>query len=343
MTTQLDCSIGIKEESVYGTPVTVDQFLEFTDESLDSTNEYLQGEGMRVGSRLARSDRRSLGKVSAGGSITVEAPTKGLGILLEAALGSVTNTETADTGVYQQVHTPATTDLLNSYTIQKGIPPIGGGATHPITFPGSMCDKLEIDCPNSGIVKVTADFLSREALTTESYASPSYPADLGLFTFVQGAIYLGNVVTKPTTTAPASPTGDPVATVRSAKVNWENGLDTEGFNMGGAGKRSRKHVTGKSALSGTLDAEYSDTVLRDAYLNQTELTFLLTLTHTATIGATSHPILQVYIPAIKLEGELPKAANGSPINQSVNFTGLDGLVSATSVLYVVYVTTDTAP
>ena len=62
MTTQLDCSIGIKKETTYGTAVVVDQFLEFTSESFDRKATFVQGEGLRVGARVARSGRRSLGR-----------------------------------------------------------------------------------------------------------------------------------------------------------------------------------------------------------------------------------------------------------------------------------------
>ena len=69
MTTQLDCSIGLKEETVYGTGVTVDQWLEHTEESLDANLTFAQGEGMRVGSRVARADRRVLTKKEFGGGV----------------------------------------------------------------------------------------------------------------------------------------------------------------------------------------------------------------------------------------------------------------------------------
>ena len=140
MTTQADCSIGLKLETVYGTPVVVNQFAEFLTETLDYKPTIIQGKGLRVASRVDRAIRRSVGEILAEGSITLEAPTKGLGIFLNAAMGTVTSTVVAGQTppVYQQVHTPTKTDPVNSYTIQKGIPPLGGGATTPITFPGAI-------------------------------------------------------------------------------------------------------------------------------------------------------------------------------------------------------------
>ena len=66
------------------------------------------------------------------GSLTFEAPTRGLGTFLKAALGAVTNTAVVgDATVFQQVHTPAVDDLAKSYTIQKGLPLLAG-AVQPI-------------------------------------------------------------------------------------------------------------------------------------------------------------------------------------------------------------------
>lgn len=348
MTTQLDASIGMKLETVFGTPVTVDQFLEFTDEGFDRKPEWAQGKGLRVGSRVDRAARRSLGQEGAEGSLTVEAAIKGLGILLNASLGGLTNTAIPGaTGAYQQVHTLATTDPVNSYTIQKGIPPVGGGSTSPMTFPGSVCKSLELTSKLGDVVEIKTDWLCREARTDVAYAAPSYPSIPAgvdpLFTFVHGALTLGGTVTPPTTTALASG-GTVIADVMDITVKVDQGLDEGGRGMGGGGKITRRPALGKAKIDGSMTAEFDSTTLRDAYMNQTRLALVLTFTHDAPIG-TGTPVpaaLQVTIPVIVLEGELPKASkDGSPVTQSIKWTGLDGLSG--SPIYVVYRTTDTAP
>ena len=346
MTTQLDASIGIKAETVYGTGVTVDQFLEFTSESFDRNADFVQGQGLRVGSRVDRAARRSLGKEGAEGSLSVEATIKGLGVLLQAALGTVTNTAVPSaTGAFQQVHTPATTDPVGSYTIQKGIPPLGGGATTPITFPGSVCKSIEISAKEGAIVEVSTDWMSREVLTATAYAAPSYPAIPAgvdpLFTFVHGAIVIGGTVTPPTTSALASG-GTIAANITDFSLKFDQGLDDGGRGIGGAGKVTRKPVLGKAKISGKVTAEYDSVTLRDAYLAQTRLALMLTFTHDSLIGTGTPvpPVLQVLVPVIVLEGEIPQA-DGKTVTQDISFTGLDGLSG--SPLYVVYRTTDTTP
>jgi len=341
MTNVLDSSIGIKEESTFGTAVTVDRFPEFIGESLDFKNTYVQSAGQRVGTRMARAAGRVLEKVDAGGQIQLEACTSGLGLWIDAALGTSTVTETTDTGVHLQVHTPTSTGPAKSFTLQKGLPPVGGGSVQAYTFPGSVCDSIEIDF-SSAIVKLVTDWLSREVVTTEPYASPSYAAGAEPLTFVGGEVYIGATVTKPTATTPASTAGDPVAFVKGGKVKVANNLDNEGYHLGSAGKRGRTGEQGMLDVTGSLDIELQGTTMRDALLNQERLSLLLTFEHPSTIGASSKPMLQVYIPIIVFNDSLPQDNGGKPVVTTMNFVGLDSLAASTAPVYICYQSTDVA-
>ena len=342
MTTELDCSIGASVEVTYGTIVTPTKFVEFTDETLDWSPTFSQGTGLRVGSRVARAARRAQLPVQqqVTGDFTCEAASKGLGWIFNAAFGTVTTTQRGATGVYQQNHTLVTSDFLPSWTIQKGTPPLGGGATVAHTFAGMVCSQLEIDAPNSGIVTVKSTWNGQKVDTATGYAAPSYPTPVELFEFQEGAITIGGTPTAPTTTALAT-SGTAVAEIRDFTFLLDNGLDTGGFTLGGGGKRARKPAVGVAPITGTMTAEFDATTYRDAYLNQTDLAVVLTFTGASTIGSSDHPALQIYIPNIRLESELPKANGGDVITQSLSYTVLDNLSAAPVTLC--YVSTDTAP
>ncbi len=339
MTTQLDCSVGAKKETTYGTAVVNDRFFEFVDESFGWDPTFAQGSGMRVGSRANRSARRVLAKQSAGGDLNIEMVHKGLGLILEALFGSAVSTAVpGQSGVYQQLFTPTTTDPLSSYTFQKGIPTLGGGAATPMTFLGTVCKSGEFSASNSDIVKLKTSWNAREVKTDIAYAAPSYPAAPELFHFAEGAITIGGSQTPPTTTALATG-GTSVATIDDFSVSYDNKLDDGGFTLGGGGKRRRKPVVGMAEIKGKVTAEYSDTTLRDAYLAQTPLALTLTFTSPTVIGTSANPALQIHLPDIRLEGELPKSGGGSPVKQSIDFTVFDNLTAA-SPIYVALVTTD---
>jgi hypothetical protein len=342
VTTQLDASVGLKVESTYGTPVTVDHFLEFTDESFDWNPTFVQGVGSRVGARIVRAARRKLGKQMVTGDVTVEAGSKGQGILLSAAFGTVVSTQRATTGVYQHNFTPTTTDYLSSYTWQKGIPLIGGGATTAITIPGCVCGSIEFANSSSDKLMITTSWNGREVQTGVAYAAPSYPTPVEPLIFSDGSITIGGTVTPATTTLLATG-GTAVANVRDISIKFDNNIDDGGFNLGGAGKRSRKPVIGLTLVTGKITVEYDSNTMRDALLAQTDLALVATWLGQVTIGSGSDkPALSVHLRDIRLEGELPQYNGGAPVVQEMDFTAFDDL-SGNSGIVVSYVSLDSTP
>src|SRR5690349_17058393 len=104
MATQQDCSIGFGVESTFKTYAAPTRFLEFTDESLAWEKNVKQGQGLRVGSRVARTSRRVIPTADGAGDITFEAESKGLGLIWRALLGVGTSTVVSGS-TYQQVFT----------------------------------------------------------------------------------------------------------------------------------------------------------------------------------------------------------------------------------------------
>lgn len=338
MTTQLDCSIGFKKETTYGTAVTVDRFLEFTEESLDFDRQFTQGAGMRPGSRVARSARRVMTREGAAGDVSLEVPTRGLGSFLEALLGVGTSTQVAG-ALYQQLFTLTKTDYQPSLTIQKGIPRLGTDTVDAYTFRGAVASGFELTLGNTELLQLKSSWSIRDVVTDVAYATPSYPVT-DLFSFTGAALTVGGSVTVPTTTALASG-GTTVANVRDFSFAAEQGHDDNGYNLGGAGKRSRRPAVGMASISGKLTAEYDATTFRDAVRDQTSMALVATFQAPGEITTGNPPTLQIVVPDIRFEGELPKSNGGDVITQSLDFTGFDGLVAA-HALYVAVRTADTA-
>lgn len=339
MTTQQDASVGIKKEASFGTAVTPDHFPEFTSEDFDWNPTFTKTAGMRVGRVVGAADRRVLTKVEPSGSLELEAYTKGMGILFEAALGSGTSTLITGTS-YQQLFTPTTTDYLPSYTVQVGVPPLGGGAASAQTYDGMVCSGFELTAGNTAIPSLKFNFVGQSVTTATAYTSPSYPATMEPFSFVGGSIRVGGSVTVPTTTALATG-GTSAGNVQEVQFTWSNELDGNGWNLGSSGERTRKPALGERAGSGTLTVEYDSDILRDAYKNQTDLALVLTFATTTAISGANFPTLQFTIPNIRLDGEMPKPNGGDVITQTIPFTVLDNRVAA-SALYVAIVTAETA-
>ena len=326
MTTPQDCSVGLGVESVYGTAVARTRWFEFLDESFNFVKNVKQGVGLRVGSRVARSGRRVVASAEGSGDLTIEAVTKGLGLLWQLGLGSGTST-LVSAGVYQQVFTLG--DAMPSATIQKGIPR-ADGTVDAYTFTGCMVESLTIDCPNADNVKVKTSWNAKDMTTATAYTAPSYATGPSVFTFAHGAVYSG-ALTAPTATALGS-AATPVASIRSGSITIKHNLKTDRYNCGGGG-RKEKPFAGIREISGSLVAEYADTAFRDAIVNDTSMT----LVKTFTAGA---DVLQIVIPDVRFDGDIVKASTDLAM-QDIKWTGLDGLTAAQPI-WIVCRTADTA-
>jgi hypothetical protein len=339
VTIQADCSIGFKEETTYGTAVTVDRFLEFTSETIDFDRTFYQGAGLRPGSRLARSGRRALVKDGGKGDIELEVPTRGLGTLLKAIMG-VGSSTLVSAGIYQQLFSLIKSDYLPSLTIQKGVPRLGAETVDAYTARGAVCSNFELSLGNSDALKLKTTWTSRDIDTSIAYATPSYAASSELFSFVGAALTVGGTVTVPTATALATG-GTAVANIRDFTISVDQALDANGYNLGGAGKRSRRPAVGLAAVTGKITAEYDSLALRDAIRDQTPIALTATFQSATEIATGQKAVLQVTVPDVRFENELPKSNGGDVITQSIDFTAFDGLVAA-QPLYIAVRTADSA-
>lgn len=334
MTTFQDCSVGLSPaEAAYGTITTPDRFLEFVSESFDLRKNVKQGQGLRVGSRVDRSARRVVTTQDAGGDVVVECTSKGMGRLWQAALGSGTSTLVSGT-TYQQVFTLG--DTPSSYTIQKGLPRVDGTVA-ALTFPGAMVDTWELACDNDDIARLTTSWDARTVGTGTAYASPTYPASPTLYHFANGAIFNGTL-TAPTTTALGSASA-PLASIRSASIRGNNNLTKDRFNFGAPPGLKDKPAVGLRQLSGVLTTEHASTTFVDAILAETPMTIVLTYTGAALSAGVE--TLQVILPEVKFDSELPRANGGELITHPLNFVGLDNLTAAQPI-WVVMRTSDSA-
>ena len=326
MTTPQDCSVGLGIESVYGTAVARTRWFEFLDESFNFVKNVKQGVGLRVGSRVARSGRRVVASAEGSGDLTIEAVTKGLGLLWQLGLGSGTST-LVSAGLYQQVFTLG--DVMPSATIQKGIPR-ADGTVDAYTFTGCMVESLTIDCPNADNVKVKTSWNAKDMTTATAYTAPSYATGPSVFTFAHGAVYSG-ALTAPTATALGS-AATPVASIRSGSITIKHNLKTDRYNCGGGGRKEKPFV-GIREISGSLVAEYADTAFRDAIVNDTSMTLVKTFT-------SGTDVLQIVIPDVRFDGDIVKASTDLAM-QDIKWTGLDGLTAAQPI-WIVCRTADTA-
>jgi hypothetical protein len=337
MTTSQDAAVGAGTETTFKTGVTPTRWFEYVDESIDWNKNVKQGKGLRVGGRVARSGRRVVPSASGGGDLTVECVSKGMGLLWNYALGA--NSYTLVSGsTYQGVFTLG--DNQPSFTVQKTIPHVNSDGTFtpdPITFSGCTVDKLEIDFPNADIVSAKFTIDAADVTTATGYAAASYASTPNLFHFANGTASTGTL-TAPTTTALASATTT-VADIRggSLTIDNANALD-RGLNIGSGGRHGDPTV-GLRNIAGKFDVEYDSTTFRDAVLAETPMCVILTYA----AGALSSGLetLQIVLPEVKFDSQIPMTNSTDLVVQSMSFQVLDNLTAA-QPLYIVTRSSDAA-
>lgn len=313
-----DGSWGLGVESTWGTAVTPTRWYEATAIEYDINLNRVQGSGMRVGSVVNRADRRNTPTADASGSMTMEATTRGMGLLWEAALGTSVSTLVSGS-TYQQNHTPITSSPnLPPRTVQVGTVDTGG-TVNPITYEGGAVAEWTFTLDNAGLATVETQWDFENWNTATALTSPTYTASNNLFHFGQATLGLGGAYTAPTTTAlPTAATAN--VDVRSFSVTVNNGLVVDRQNVGGAGRKARQ-LAGIRTITGSLEIEYTGNTVRDLFLADTSTPVVLTLTSTEALS-TGFATLAIAIPAARFNGETPKPNRDGITTLSVDFDGL---------------------
>lgn len=332
MAAVIDSSIGIAKETTHKTYVAPTRHYDFNSESLKWTKNSKSGRGIRVGSRVARASRRVVPTAEGGGDFSVDVMSRGMGLLWDAAFGQNTNTS-VPAGGYQQVFTIA--DSLAPYTIQKGVVR-PNGTVDALSFLGCVCSGFEIDSPNGEIITAKFTWDAADFTTAQSYVTPSYPTEGEVMHFGQVTAAIGGTITAPTTTALGSSASALTVCVRDFNLQVNSNLDSKRFCYGGSGRKAQQ-IAMTRAITGKFTAEYDQTTLRDAFLNDTNVSILITATGSS-IG-TNNAALQIVLPVTRLNGDIPEAQAGGVVTIDHSFEVFDGLSQAPITL--VAVTADT--
>jgi len=314
--------LGIAAETTFNSPVTVTRFYEFTSENLNFNKKVAVGMGLRAGGQLPRAQRRVVTTTDITGDITLDLPTRGLGLLLAQAMGTSPSAVTTTTGVYSYTFTLG--DVYGrSFTAQVGVPQYGGTVT-PKTIGGAKIQGFEIAVANGGIAtgKFTVDAAS---LTTGvSLATASYSTISNLFNFSQGALTVN---------------GSSVANIKDFTVTVANTLKGDRYNLGNSGIKAEQVINGFRKISGKMTAEFTDTTLLSAFLVDSTTAIVLTFTG-QTIANGQNEKLVITIPAAKFNADTPNVSGPGVIDLSMTYEAYDD--GTNQPLTIAYQTADSS-
>lgn len=313
--------VGMKAESTYGTPVTVDRFYEFLSEGIDIDILSIDAP-MIGGGRFLRNDRVKKVLRGARGPIEFVVLNKGFGLLFQHMLGQDTVTGASA----NKTHTCIPDALAlqgKSMTVQVGRPDVNG-TVQPFTFEGGKVLDWELKCALDEPLKLLTTWDFENVLTATALATASYTATEEMFIFSEGALTIGG-----TTMA-----------VKSCSLKGNNALAAERRFL--TNTKKEPLANGVFELTGSLDMEFESLTRYAAWLAGTQAQLVLTFTLATVIPTTAVPFsLTITIPKIEYTGETPKVGGPEVLMQGAPFRALyDG---TSPIITAVYITSDTAP
>lgn len=319
----LGAQMGIAPETTYGTYVAPTRFIEFTKESLALKKTTAQSAGIAAGRLLALSSRRVLTRKEAQGSIELEVTNKGMGLLLQALMGtSVTPVQQGAGAAYLQTHTLASV-AGKSLTVQVGVPLTTGAVTRK-NFLGCKITSGEFSCEVGGMLTGSFEIDGRDVEETSVLAAASY-SNQAPFHFGQMAVKAG-----------AFGAETALDGIRKMSCKIERPQDVERFYANAAALKAEPIENDQVKISGTIETDYVATTLDDLHTSDGATSMVWEFVG-ANIESTYYDTFRVTLPAIRLDEGPPVVDGFGVVKPSFNYVGLyDGTTQPT----IEYISTD---
>lgn len=316
----LNTQLGIKAETTYGTPVTVDRFYEFLSEGIVPDARRIQGAGLRASGFVQRSDRFHPYVVGHDGPISLEVLTKGYGLLFGHILGDVATAGPTDSAY---THTATVAALLGKgLTAQVNRTLYPAGTNQAFTFAGGKITEATLKSDVEGVLMLDLALAFATATTATALATASYPTGAELLTWAGGSLTLG---------------GSAVPT-KSVSIKVANNLDTNILRMGQTG-RSQPHESAFRAVTWEAVCDFENLTQYNRVVASTPAGTLASLVAAwvgpTLIGAATYPSLTATIPAARFDKADVTVAGQGTIEAKLSGTGLwNGSASPITLAYV---------
>ena len=326
----INSQLGIKKETTYGTPVTVDRFTEYLSEGIKPVLGRNYSKGLRAGQRGMRTSSVVPFVKRYEGPLQVEVLSKGFGFWLEHIMGSVATGSAEETVVYTHTGSIAS-HCGDGFTLQVNRP-LGACADtdQAFTWSGGKVMKAAFSCAVDGNLICDLDLVFADGTTATGLASASYPSGAEVMS------WLGGYLTVDTDDIP----------VKDWKVTIDNKLDPEKMRMtaaGGVFKEPTEADHPEVSAEFTCDWEsldfYNKVIANTAAGATGEL--ILGAGSPGIIGDTLTPRLQFTMPGCIFEDAGTTVSGPAALEQSVKV--MAGNTSGSNMLTIAYRTLDTTP
>ena len=202
-------------------------------------------------------------------------------------LGAYTPAE-AVAGVYTEVFTVANLPTAGLW-FEKGFPDLA--VPKYLQSVGHKVGKFSYELKPSGFVSCSFDIPGQKELTPTPISVDAAAVDLGADAFngKKASITLG---------------GDAIGNISSAKFDFDNGLDTSNYCIGGGGT-IRSMAAGEVGLTGSLTYQFEDMGLYEMAIAGTIVGLLFEHLMGSGDGTVGNEFMSIAIPELKLQRKTP--------------------------------------
>lgn len=328
----INSQLGVKDETTYGTAVTVDRFYQFNRLGDLETFQYRGvSKGIRSAGWAPRSDQQRVALMGGTLPFEMEWMSKSMGWWLKHLLGGTATSGPTDSAY---THTGTVASLYGDFfTAQTNIPFHPAGTSQPVTLLGTKVPSWELSCEVSdgdeGLMMLSGDFDAQQVVTSESLASASYTSGMVPYSWVDVAVTIGG------TSVPIS----------KWSLKCTSNLKTDRLHQRGSALKQEPTHAGQREFEVELTCDFDAltqwnrvraTVAANAFA-QVIITCTIADTGT-TIGSATQPSTTITIPKMRFDkiGGLGKEApDGAGNEQTLSGPVLyDGSSSLVTIAYV---------
>jgi hypothetical protein len=301
----LAAQLGAVAEDTWGTYKAPTSFIEFNEESLALAIERIESPGLRAGNRVLRTDRQAPGQKRVEGTVSFEAPSKGLGLWLKHALGAVSiTTPSGATNTRRHAHTLGDPYGLG-LTLQVGRPDISG-TVQPFSYTGCKIDQLTLSNSVDEFLVVECEIVGEDETTAESLAVASYPTSVQLFNWTQGVVSIG---------------GSSVGVVSEIEISVANNHTSDRYFLG-ANTMSEPIIAAMTEITGSMTVEFESLTARNRFVNGTLASVTAKWTAATAIEGSFFPYVEVEMNNVRFDEGTPSIDGPDIVSLELPFKAL---------------------
>jgi hypothetical protein len=312
----LSSQLGLKAETTYGTPVTVDRFLEYLNESIVDDTSPVDLFQLGMG-RVQRSSQIVQVQKGGSGSVEFNVLTKGFGVLLDQCFGASAVAQVGATAEWTQTFT---IDLVNGQYGKNATYQIGMAQTDGVmktkTLAGGKVTGFHFSAALDEPLTLIIDLVGRQIINTTALATATYANGRAPYVYSQGILTVGGVST----------------VVKAVTIDVDQGLADDRFGISSPLRRE-PIAAGPQVINGSFDCEFESLVHWDQFRAGTLSAMVLEFT-AGTIPTTAATYKATFtLPSVRFTGETPQVGGPEIIRENIAFQALyDGSTNPFSLV-----------